>query len=189
MASVDSVKIHPSADLALWKLSSPVSTNTYTVLGLPAQVRLHTLEFLYFAEMIKQQLLFRTARQLVRRCWWDGGSPSRCRPQFIYFLYYLFIYNIYNVYRIYNIYNIYYIFTGGQPEPESAGGVHQRGGGAGVRPGLVTRCYEDDLSLLILGGQRSLYQCSGQVHGGRRSAPSAGEARGVNDGLSNCKQK
>ena len=105
------------------------------------------------------------------------------------FLYYLFIYNIYNVYRIYNIYNIYYIFAGGQPEPESAGGVHQRGGGAGVRPGLVTRCYEDDLSLLILGGQRSLYQCSGQVHGGRGSAPSAGEARGVNDGLSNCKQK
>ena len=32
-------KIHPSADLALWKLSSPVSTNTYTVLGLPTQVK------------------------------------------------------------------------------------------------------------------------------------------------------
>ena len=105
------------------------------------------------------------------------------------FLYYLFIYNIYNVYRIYNIYNIYYILAGGQPEPESAGGVHQRGGCAGVWPGLVTQCYEDDLSVIILGGRRSLYQCSGQVHGGRGSAPSAGEARGVNDGLSNCKQK
>ena len=87
------------------------------------------------------------------------------------------IYIIYNICIIYNIY--YYLhFAGGQPEPESAGGVHQRGGGAGVWPGLVTRCCEDDLSAPLAGGRRDLHQRTGQVHGGRGGAPGAGEARG-----------